>query len=73
MPALAFGASNLVLIGAGLGIWWFMRKRRRNDDEPSLEDEIDSGEGSEQGPGDTSTLDLGGETAAAQQDRGEAA
>ena len=73
MPALAFGVFNLVFIGVGLGVWWFMRKRRRNDDEPSLEQEIESGESSPQDSTDASSRDLGDETAVVQQDRGEAA
>lgn len=42
MPAAIFGVSNLLLLGIGLGVWWFLRKRRGSEDDLLLEDEIES-------------------------------
>jgi hypothetical protein len=73
VPAMIFGISNLVLIGAGLGVWWFMRKRRRNDDGMSLQDDIESTAAADE----QKTAKSSGESAeggdTAREDRGEAA
>jgi hypothetical protein len=73
VPAAAFGISNLVLIGAGLGVWWFMRKRRRNDDGISLQDDSESTAAA----GDRQAARSFGESAegadTAREERGEAA
>ena len=42
MPAVIFGVANLLLVGIGLGVWWYLRRRGKSEDELSLEDEIES-------------------------------
>jgi hypothetical protein len=42
LPAVVFGAVNLLLIGGGLGVWWFLRRRRDSSEEVSLSEEIEA-------------------------------
>ncbi len=55
MPALVFGVSNLLLIGGGLGLWWFLRRRRSDRDELALAQEI---EAVEAGVSETGEMDI---------------
>lgn len=52
MPALIVGLGNLLLIGGGLGIWWFLRRRKGGDDL-DLADEIEAVEAELDGEGDS--------------------
>jgi len=69
MPAIAFGAINLVLIAIGLGIWWW-RKRRPQAEALSLDEDIAAMDADLADDNETAGQ---GQTAPVQSTRGEAA
>ncbi len=74
MPAVIFGVTNLLLIAGGLGIWWFLRRRRGAAETVSLEDEFSlPDEAPDDDEPETTDDGAGDETLALDEEKGEAA